>query len=306
VVLLQQVDNAIKNGHDIRALDRLLIINLEDRKIKLINLQELNLITALSDKGHIILTSGIIELATPGFITKWVNETKTEISKILSCYDEAQISLPVRDILSSSAPDIDRYLEWFNISHLKFNPFLTATYWATLANAGLVIANSPVPSLLNSNNFTLSFLPKCCCSATLLDSPLTDRVKYIWSSCVPTLPTIRAANEHPNFMLSDPGLYLNLQKSNSIADWTSAPVILGQLKSHWLDIVPTLPTFKRGIPHHIEKDLIDNFTELFHTQGNNIITTRAALFNISRALEHQNIAITNPIWQRLTHLSPTI
>lgn len=306
MVLLQQIDIAVQHGHDIRALDRFLIINLDERKIKLINLQEINLVSALASKGHVILTSGIIELAKPGFIADWAAKTKAELTKTLSCYDEAQISVPVQDLLFSSAPSVDRYLEWFNVSQTNFNPFITATYWASLTDMGSVSANSPIPPFIRGNSLTLSLLPKCCCTATLLESPLTDSVKYSWTNCSPSLPIVNGANNHPNFLLSDPGLYAHLQGLEAVNTWTSAPLLLGQLKSHWMDIAPSFPKFKHGIPHYVENELIDNFTELFLTQGDNIITTRAALFNISRALEVQKIAITNPIWQRLTHLSPTI
>jgi len=283
-----------------------MIIKLHEKKIKLVNFQELRSIEKLQNANHVILPSGLIELASPDLALTNKRSARAALSILLEKFDENIISVPIRSIQSHGESPLVTYKKWFNIQEGSFNPYATAIYWAYLINKNHVEATSPIPNLTGGATLSVNFLPKCITAANNPDPSLADYIKCAWNSAPTTLPLFNITGQHPSFCQDNCGIHTNPECPELLIGWMHIPALLGQLESHWLGLAPSIPNFKTGIPDNIRKDLNKHFTELFLVQGDNIIATRTALFCISKTLQHNNIEISNPIWQRIAHLSPTI
>ena len=280
-----------------------MIIKLHEKKIKLVNFQELR---SIESANHVILPTGLIELVFPDLALTNKISARAALSTLLEKFDENKISAPIRTVQPQGEPPLVTYQKWFNIQDSSFNSYSIAIFWAYLINQNHVEATSPTPNLTGGAALSMNFLPKC---ITVVKNPhpfLVDYVRRAWNSAPITLPLFNLTRRHPSFCPDNCGIHTNPERSELLEGWMHVPALLGQLESHWLDLAPSIPSFKTGIPDNIRKDLMKHFTELFLAKGDNIIATRTALFCISKALQHNNIEISNPIWQRIAHLSPTI
>jgi hypothetical protein len=272
----------------------------------LINLQELDVIKALTDNDTTLITSGIIALAFPDVANRLRIEACLALEVCLSKHSDTKTALPVGELTSCGSTTLLRYKNWFRLDTHRFNPLATAIYYSQLLKNNALLTNSPSPDLLATALITLNFTPACLATFSVPPDSLANLFRIKWQEATHTSPLIFYAQAHLSFSIHNLGVICCNDIPTVLKNWINVPILLGQYKSHWLSPFPDFPTLKPETPPHIVQDLKENFTELHLAQSDNIINTRAAIFSIAKTLGDQNISVTNPIWQNIVKLSPTI
>ena len=303
----------MENHHDIRAVDRYLLVNLQSRKLKLINFQEFDVVTTLQTQGASLIPAGILCLDNSNLDIEYHALARTNLRELLSNRCDADAAAVVQHIMPDNTSTFDKLCHWFNIQEVeanKFNPLATALYWAQLINSNHITANVPYPYLIpNSLNLQtcLNIYPACITNRSPPDLSLIQTVLNNWNTATPTLPLIKSANDHYLSNINNLGIYrFDFTYPATLTEWLRAPALLGQLKSHWLSLDFPIPTLPDSTPDHVSTELKKNLLELYLNKGDNVIVTRVALLNVSKSLGAVHIHINNEFWQSISHLSPTI
>lgn len=303
LLLTQQLEMAVNNQHDIRAMDRLLLIDLGNKKIKPINLQEIGIIDALAKNGHVILTSGIIELANPGISTHYRNIASGKVQTIINKTSNSALNKICSELCKTfNLPPRVMIPKWLNISTDKepVNPLATAIFWLHRILDGAVVCDQTESGLLYKTELrdNLSFMPSIASPAISANHEASLLYIRIWNDLPsPSFPLINSTQQHEGFCAIQTGLRFDSPIPDFLNEWINTPPCFGNLKSIWFEIIPEIATSNPELQANIEL--------LTAVKNDNILKTRTALYDVAIILGRNKMGINNPLWSKIMHLSPT-
>lgn len=297
---------ALMNKHDIRALDRFLLINLSVKKIKLINLQELSIIRKLQNQGYSLLTSGIIELAFPGLALHYNTIARAKIHSVLNAATPALSFQTCADLCDQLNISPEKLVpKWLNVGNdcTPVNPFATSIYWLQLIHKGFVESLTLKRSELAEDQGALlscvemSFLPSLTACKIPPSHKTTLLYNQMWNDLPFSLSLVNKAVDHSDFCALQTGFHDITLTPHYLTEWLNAPPCFGSIKSVWLEMLPATI--------HDDPIIQKNLELLTTIKNDNIVKTRTAIYDVAVALSREGAGLSNPIWERIMHLSPT-